>query len=105
MMDDGLRTRTKGMPGGNSVVDLEGGSPRKHHGLAHNFGGSVSSHQARRLQTKDSMNGSQKKSLHFWQELEAPFFKALTSNLLVAGAIASFVLFWLAGLCFSDTFF
>ena len=38
-MDDGLRTRTKvvniALGGG---VDLEGGSPRKNHGLGHNFG-------------------------------------------------------------------
>ena len=33
----------------------------------------------------------------FSQELEGPFFQVLTSYLLIGGAAASFVLFWLAG--------
>jgi hypothetical protein len=42
MLDDGLRTRTKGLSGlpvGGTALDLEGGSPRKNHGLGHTFGG------------------------------------------------------------------
>lgn len=99
MMDDGLRTRTKigNLPLGGGV-DLEGGSPRKNHGLGHNFGASLSSHQASKMFWSIRVLVTDQFSVNTDQELEGPFFKALTNNLLIGGAIFSFILFCTAGL-------
>ncbi len=106
MLDDGLRPRTKGLAGlpvGSTAVDLEGGSPRKNHGLGHTFGGGIISSQ--KVLEFCNVNNSFHSIMNAndpSQELEGPFFEKLTNYLLIGGAIAAFVLFWMAGLAARD---
>ncbi len=77
MMDDGLRTRTKigNLPLGGGV-DLEGGSPRKNHGLGHNFGASLSSHQASKMFWSIRVLVTDQFSVNYWSGVRRTFLQS-----------------------------